>query len=80
MKLLNFLKEKNKTISTCESCTGGLLGSILTDFPGSSKFYKGGFITYTNEMKSKDRLSRNGENQIVGINCAFHCVNFICYH
>ena len=53
MKLLNFLKENNKTISTCESCTGGLLGSILTDFPGSSKFYKGGFITYTNEMKSK---------------------------
>ena len=53
MKLKNYIIENNKTISTCESCTGGLLGSILTDYPGSSKFYKGGFITYTNEMKSK---------------------------
>ena len=50
MKLLNFLKENNKTISTCESCTGGLLGSILTEFPGSSKFYKGGFIPKVNQL------------------------------
>ena len=52
VKLLELLGN-NLTISTCESCTSGLLGSELTNNPGSSSFYKGGFIVYSNEAKSK---------------------------
>ncbi len=39
------------TIATMESCTGGLLGSTLTDVAGSSSYYKGGWISYSNEAK-----------------------------
>ena len=34
-----------------ESCTGGLLASIITDVPGSSDYFKGGIVSYTNEIK-----------------------------
>ena len=44
-------KEKNKTISTAESCTGGLIGHRLTEVPGSSDVYKGGLVVYSNESK-----------------------------
>jgi nicotinamide-nucleotide amidase len=39
------------TISTAESCTGGLVGQMLTSVPGSSDYYVGGFITYSDAMK-----------------------------
>jgi nicotinamide-nucleotide amidase len=45
------LTAKGLTIATMESCTGGLLASALTDVPGSSTYYKGGFAAYSNEMK-----------------------------
>ena len=45
------LKEKNYTISTAESCTGGLLSSKLTDVSGSSDYIKLNFVTYSNEAK-----------------------------
>ncbi len=45
------LKEKGKSLSTCESCTGGLIGKMITDIPGSSSVYGFGFITYANEAK-----------------------------
>ena len=40
------------TLYTAESCTGGLLGTLLTDIPGSSASYAGGWVTYSNEMKA----------------------------
>ena len=42
---------KGKTIVTAESCTGGGIGAALTGVSGSSKFYKGGIISYTNWVK-----------------------------
>jgi nicotinamide-nucleotide amidase len=45
------LIEKNLTISTAESCTGGMIASKLVDYPGISKVFKEGFITYSNESK-----------------------------
>ena len=45
------LIERNLTLSTAESCTGGLLGHRLTNTPGSSKYYLGGVNSYSNEMK-----------------------------
>jgi PncC family amidohydrolase len=40
-----------KTLASAESCTGGLLGKLLTDRPGASKFYRGGVIAYHNDAK-----------------------------
>ncbi|MGB4372554.1 MAG: nicotinamide-nucleotide amidohydrolase family protein, partial [Halanaerobiales bacterium] len=47
------LKKKNLSISVAESCTGGLLGSRITDVPGSSAYFMGGMIVYSNEAKIK---------------------------
>ena len=47
------LIKKNLTISTTESCTGGLLSSKLTDISGSSAYIKLNLITYANEAKNK---------------------------
>jgi nicotinamide-nucleotide amidase len=49
------LIESKKTVTTAESCTGGLLAKMLTDIPGSSAYFKTGFITYSNQSKY-DRL------------------------
>ena len=47
------LIEKNITVSTCESCTGGLVAAAITDIPGSSEIFGCGFVTYSNEAKIK---------------------------
>ena len=51
--LLEIFKEKNMTFSAAESCTGGYIAKRFTDFPGASSFFKGGAVTYTNEVKAK---------------------------
>jgi len=47
------LLESGLTLSTAESCTGGLVSKLLTDVPGSSAYYMGGIISYSNESKIK---------------------------
>ena len=47
------LNASGLTLATAESCTGGLLGKLLTDVPGASGVYKGGVISYTNEVKRR---------------------------
>ena len=42
---------EGKTLATAESCTGGMIGAALTAVPGSSAVYKGGVISYTNQVK-----------------------------
>ncbi|MEI6631079.1 MAG: CinA family protein [bacterium] len=45
------LIKKRKTVSTAESCTGGLLAKLLTDIPGSSSYFILGLVTYSNKAK-----------------------------
>jgi nicotinamide-nucleotide amidase len=47
------LKSKELWLATAESCTGGLLGSLITNISGSSEYYLGGFITYSNFAKER---------------------------
>ncbi|NJE33456.1 competence/damage-inducible protein A [Megasphaera sp. SW808] len=44
---------RNLTISAAESCTGGLVGSLITDVPGASAYFRGSAGTYCNEMKEQ---------------------------
>jgi len=48
----NLLKEKNATVSVAESCTGGYLGHKFTSIAGSSDYFLGGVLSYSNEIKS----------------------------
>ena len=50
---MNRLIESGKTISVAESCTGGLVGDLMTNTPGASGVFLGGVIVYTDEMKMK---------------------------
>ena len=50
-KIGAMLLERNMTLATMESCTGGLLASAITDAPGSSAYFKGGIVSYANELK-----------------------------
>lgn len=47
------LRENGKTLAAAESCTGGLLGKVLTDIAGSSDYFLGSAVTYSNEAKVK---------------------------
>ena len=49
----SILVKKSFTLSVCESCTGGMLASIITQVPGSSKYFLGGIIAYSNAIKRR---------------------------
>lgn len=62
--LVALLEKTHLSISAAESCTGGLIGKLMTDLPGSSAYFKGSAVTYWNEAKenvlgvSSETLSR----------------------
>ncbi len=49
----DLLRERGWTLSVAESCTGGLICDRITDVPGSSAYFMGGMVTYSNESKAK---------------------------
>jgi PncC family amidohydrolase len=49
----DLLREREWTLSVAESCTGGLICDCITDITGSSDYFKGGMVTYSNESKAK---------------------------
>jgi nicotinamide-nucleotide amidase len=65
-RILDLGRIRGATVATAESCTGGMLGAALTDLPGSSDIYAGGFVTYSNSLKRDllgvpdDLLARHG--------------------
>jgi nicotinamide-nucleotide amidase len=64
--LSKLLITKSLTISVAESCTGGLIGHLITSIPGSSAYFMGGVISYSNQAKcdllgvSPDTLEQYG--------------------
>ena len=52
-KVAKILLQNKQTLATAESCTGGLISSLMTDISGSSAFIKSNFVTYANEAKTK---------------------------
>ena len=55
------LKENNRTLSTAESCTGGNVSKMLTSISGSSSFFNGSIVSYSNQSKS-ELLDVNEQN------------------
>ena len=47
----NLLKSKKLKIAVAESCTGGMLGEMITRIPGSSEYFQGGVISYQAKVK-----------------------------
>lgn len=52
-KLFNLAKKKQIKITTAESCTGGLVSSLITSIAGSSEIFDRGFVVYSNESKTE---------------------------
>ena len=65
-RVLQLLRERNATLTTAESCTGGLIASQLTRVPGSSEGFHAGFVSYSNAIKQsvlgvrEDTLAQHG--------------------
>ncbi|MEA4892776.1 MAG: nicotinamide-nucleotide amidohydrolase family protein [Peptococcaceae bacterium] len=51
--LASVLLQKGETLAVAESCTGGLLAGYITGLAGSSQFFKGGVVSYTDEVKER---------------------------
>jgi nicotinamide-nucleotide amidase len=83
-ELAEALKLRKLHVAVAESCTGGLIGSLLTDIPGSSIYFSGGIIAYSNSIKEQllrvpaEVLTKHGavssqtvECMVQGIICIF---------
>ena len=53
-EIINKCRSKKFKISVAESCTGGLISSIITSIPGSSEYFKGSLIAYSNKIKIEE--------------------------
>ncbi len=73
-KVVSAIKKKKLKISVVESCTGGMLSSMITSVNGSSKIFKMGLVTYSNQSKNlilkvpKQTIKKYGA---VSIQCCF---------
>ena len=52
-QIIRLLTERGQALAVAESCTGGLIGHLLTEVPGSSEAFLGGVIVYANAIKEK---------------------------
>ncbi len=50
--LLHMLTARHRTVAAAESCTGGLIAQRLTSLPGSSRYFEGGAVVYSNALKT----------------------------
>ena len=50
-RIVKLLTEQSKTLSTAESCTGGLIASMITEVPGASAIFRGSIVAYDNGIK-----------------------------
>lgn len=66
LRVFQLCRARGFTLTTAESCTGGMVAAAITDIPGSSDVFDRGFVTYSNEAKmallgvSKDLLAQYG--------------------
>ncbi|RXJ98707.1 damage-inducible protein CinA [Arcobacter sp. CECT 8986] len=73
-KLQDLLREHKKTITSAESCTGGLIASMITELSGSSDIFNGAIVSYSNEIKmqelkvKKEHLDSHGAVSIEVVN------------
>ena len=51
--VVGLLRARGMTLSTAESCTGGMVSVLVTDIPGSSEVFVGGAVTYSNALKTR---------------------------
>ena len=77
----NLFTNKNLTLSSAESYTGGLFASYMTSISGASKFFKGGAVTYYTEEKVRildlnieDLLKYGVVSSHTAVQMAFHCL------
>lgn len=64
--IIELMQQKGLTLSTAESCTGGMLSSRLVNVPGASDVFKDGFITYSNKAKRKYLMVKKSTLKIHG--------------
>ena len=57
--LQNILRDKKQSITTAESCTGGLIAHLITKIPNSSDIFNGAIVSYSNEIKNKELSVQN---------------------
>ena len=59
IELQELLRKHNKSITTAESCTGGLVASMITKISGSSDIFNGSVVTYSNKIKNQELNVKN---------------------